>query len=345
MARLGGRGAALLITVLVAICYGQVVWWYVFQQRRGRELARLQREIEVLRAAEPGAAPAAGEASPAAAADLIAARARRDSRMFAAEGAFFLAAITAGAGLVYAALRQERRLKRRQRELLDAVSHEFNTPLQSLRLSLETMAGRELPPARRERYLERMSADVDRLAGMVDRLLTIQRLAAGAPPPPAGDFDLSEAVEAARRSLEPRLQAAGMAMETEGAGAAPVHGRLSDLAHALELLLDNAVNYAAQGGRVRVSWGRGADGRVFAAVEDAGPGLAAEDLQVIFERFERGSAARGGTAPGAGLGLAIARRIAEEHGGRLTAGPARGGAGARFELSLPPAGGRRGGAA
>ncbi len=337
MRRLAGHRAALLWALLVLICYGQVVWWFVFLRERSREIERLQ------------AALLARQDAPSAAAAVEAAHAtsRRHQRMFAAEGIFFLAVITAGTGAIHLAHRRERRLRRRQDELIKAVSHEFNTPLQSLRLSLETMAARDLPPERQARYLERMTADVDRLAGMVDELLEVQRLESAAPPPPAR-CALGDAVDAALARVGPRLQAAGVAVGVEAAGPADVVGRAADLAQVVTLLLENALKYAAEGGAVTVAYGPREGRRVGLVVSDRGPGLTREDLRILFGRFARGSAAKRGTVPGTGLGLAIARRIVREHGGAIAAHSDGPGTGARFEVLLPaapPPAGRGGGEA
>ncbi len=337
MRRLSGRRAIILFALVVAICYGQVVWWFIFQLQRSHEVERLQLELLAVR---PGGAGAAAEAQAAA----LRGATHHRTRMFVAEGSFFLAAITIGLAFIARAYRHERALKRRQDDLLGAVSHEFNTPLQSLRLSLETMSSRELPPDRRERYLRRMTDDVDRLATMVDELLHIQRLQGAAPAAPAARFDLGEAVESALMRLRPRLQAAEFTVEVASGGPAPVSGRLADLSYAVELLLDNAVKYAAQGKWARVSCGAAPGGLVTLSAADRGPGLTAEDRLICFERFGRGTAARQGTIPGTGLGLAIVRRIVADHRGTIVACDEPAAGGACFRITLPAAAGGEAGA-
>ncbi len=334
MRRPTGHRATVLYALLVLVCYGQVVWWFVYQLDRTREVERLQVELLVARAEATGGP--ADRAATDARAEALHARTRQRTRMFVAEGTFFLAVITAGTGLLHLAHRRERKLRRRQDELIKAVSHEFNTPLQALRLSLETMAARDLPHERRERYLQRMAGDVDRLAAMVDELLEVQRLESAEPPPPE-PCSLADTAAAALAGLEPRLRAAGMAVEVTAEGPSEVLGRPSDLARAATVLLENALKYAAAGGRVAVAHGAREGRRAFLAVTDAGPGLTLDDQRVIFARFGRGTAARRGTVPGTGLGLAIARRIVADHGGTLTASSRGPGQGARFEIVLPAA--------
>jgi two-component system sensor histidine kinase BaeS len=120
-------------------------------------------------------------------------------------------------------------------------------------------------------------------------------------------------------------------------GPSEVLGRPGELTRAVSVLLENALKYAAAGGRVTVTHGAREGRRAFLAVADAGPGLTHDDQRVIFARFGRGTAARRGTVPGTGLGLAIARRIVMDHGGTLTATSRGPGQGARFEIVLPAA--------
>lgn len=333
--RMSGRRAVILFALLVAICYGQVVWWFIFQLQRSREVERLQVELLQARRAAGLVTEAAGDAGEREARQ----RTRHRTRMFVAEGSFFLLAISAGLGFIAWSYRHERALKRRQDELLGAVSHEFNTPLQSLRLSLDSMAGRELSPERWARSRDRMSKDVDRLARMVDELLHIQRLEAAVAPPPVAVCELGDVVACALERLRPGLQAEGFAVEVAADGPAVVRCHSAELSYAVELLLDNAVKYAAAGRWAGVSYGPAPGGRAFLRVCDRGPGLGAGEASLVFEKFGRGAAARQGTVPGTGLGLSIVRRIVADHGGRVTAGPGPGGVGACFEIVLPAAAG------
>jgi signal transduction histidine kinase len=105
------------------------------------------------------------------------------------------------------------------------------------------------------------------------------------------------------------------------------------LARVLDNLLDNAIKYGGEGGPVRLE-GRRENGTVLLAVQDRGPGIKSDELDKVFDPFFRGDHARAGTATGFGLGLALARRVAEAHGGSIRATNAPGG-GARLEVRLP----------
>jgi two-component system, OmpR family, sensor histidine kinase ChvG len=221
------------------------------------------------------------------------------------------------------------------------VAHEVRNPLTSIRSAVETL---ELvrDPAPRARLLNILKQDVQRLDRLVTDISNASRLDAelSRDPPRPVDLDrlLGEIVGFygdVRRPEEP-------AVTYEGAGPAFVSGREGPLGQVFRNLIDNAKSFSPAGGRVRVSVAC-ERGEVLARVEDEGPGIPAENLETIFERFYTSrpqGAAFGGNS---GLGLSIARQIVEAHGGRIWAenrADAGGGvAGARFQVALPQAGG------
>src|SRR5207253_569256 len=131
-------------------------------------------------------------------------------------------------------------------------------------------------------------------------------------------------LNALESSLDAQRQLVAHALDSEPS---PVHAVERRLERAVANLLDNAVKWSPPGSRIEV---RVAGGEL--SVRDHGPGIAAEDLPHIFDRFYRSAAARG--LPGSGLGLAIVRQVAEAHGGTATADAADGG-GTVFSLRLP----------
>ena len=124
--------------------------------------------------------------------------------------------------------------------------------------------------------------------------------------------------------------ATAVQVEVAGVSAAPVRGDAGELRRLVRNLLENAARYAVT--TVRVTAGVDGD-RVRVEVLDDGPGVPAEDAELIFERFHRGDLSRSRDDGGSGLGLAIARTVARRHGGDLTLDPT--GDGARFVLLLP----------
>ncbi len=213
-----------------------------------------------------------------------------------------------------------------QRQLVADASHELRTPITSLRTNIETLTRRpEMPGADRERLLTDLNSELTELGRMVDDIVDLARDGAEASPGELTEVRLDELVAAcvdrARRrpggdvmietSLEPRVVVA-----------APER-----LDRAIGNLLDNALKWTPPGGTISVVVGDAA-----VTIIDSGPGIDAEDLPHIFDRFYRSAAARG--TPGSGLGLAIVKQVAETHTGTVEAGNEPGG-GARFTFHLP----------
>ncbi|MBW8483001.1 sensor histidine kinase [Actinomadura parmotrematis] len=222
----------------------------------------------------------------------------------------------------------------RQRQFASDASHELRTPIAGLRANLEDAA---MHPGDTDLGEVVTSAlrDTDRLESIVTDLLLLARIGTGGTAAQE-DVDLGAL---ARAEIERRAGAAGTAVEiaAELAPDVRVRGVRMQLVRLLNNLLDNAVRFA--GTRVEVTVA--ADGgRARLAVADDGPGIPAADRERVFERFTRLDTARSRGAGGFGLGLAIAREIAEAHGGTLRVADSA--SGARLELDLPPAEGEDG---
>jgi two-component system sensor histidine kinase MprB len=236
-----------------------------------------------------------------------------------------------------------------QQQLVADASHELRTPLTSLRTNIEVLAldaasqpgggtdpaGR-LSQADRRRLLDDLTMQLDEFGRLVSALVELAR---GAQPAKATTpVRLDELVEEAADRA--RAFAGEHQRITVTSRPVVVQGESDRLERALANLLDNAVKYGAGrpvtvevGPRVPEEDGRAAPGPVaVVSVRDRGPGIAAEHLPRIFERFYRAPSAR--DAPGSGLGLAIVRQVAQAHGGSVRAGVADGG-GTVMTLELP----------
>jgi two-component system, OmpR family, sensor kinase len=221
-----------------------------------------------------------------------------------------------------------RRSESAMRRFLADASHELRTPIAALQATAETLLREQPDRPERDELEARVAGDAARLGRLVADLLDLARLEANeqlAREP----VDVGEV--AARAVAEAAGHLPGAAVDVESDDGAIVLGDADALSRALRNLVDNAITAAGEPGHVLVLIEReGAD--VLASVEDDGPGVAAAERERIFEGFVRLEPVRG---PGAGLGLAIARRVAREHGGDLTY--AGGGRGGRFVLRLPAA--------
>ena len=198
-----------------------------------------------------------------------------------------------------------------QQRLLHDVSHELRSPLARLHAAIG-LARQE--PAKLEATLERIERESVRLDELVGEVLTLSRLEAGTPGSPAAAIDLMEMVAGIVDDAGFEAEANGRQARFSGDGEviATVRGEL--LYRAVENVIRNAVKYTAPGSVVDVRASAGA-GSFEVAVSDHGPGVPEADLEAIFEPFHRIDSA----APGYGLGLAIARRAVEFHGGQVRA--------------------------
>jgi two-component system sensor histidine kinase MprB len=210
-----------------------------------------------------------------------------------------------------------------QRRFVADASHELRTPLTSLRTNIEVLARTDaLAPPERERLLADVSEQLEEMSLLVAELVELNRAeeSAGEPEDVRLDLLAGEAIERARRRRDGITFTADLEESL-------VRGHPVSIDRAIANLLDNAAKWSPAGGEVEVSVH---DGVV--VVRDHGPGIAEEDLPRVFDRFYRAPAARG--SPGSGLGLAIVLRVAEAHGGEVSAERAEGG-GTRVCLRFP----------
>ena len=187
-----------------------------------------------------------------------------------------------------------------------------------------------------------MQAQADRMARLIDDLLSLSRIELNAHLRPDKQVDVGAIVRQVADSLQTRARDRHVEVKTIGA-AAPllVPGDRDELIRVFENLVENALKYAASGKRVDIalSLGEGSDGNREAriAVRDRGPGIAPEHLPRLTERFYRVDVSESRAQGGTGLGLALVKHILNRHGGRLTIESAPG-QGATFTVHLPMAG-------
>jgi len=219
------------------------------------------------------------------------------------------------------------RLLESQRAFVADASHQLRTPLTGLRLRLEEASAAGVTPAA-QAELDAGVAEVERLAEIVDELLLLSR--AGERDQPAERLELEDLLNAALERWRPAGAERGITLQAEARAPGAVRCARADAERALDVLLQNAVTYGPQGSTVELL---ASPGRI--EVLDRGPGLAGPDIELVFERFHRGSAGRTGP-PGSGLGLAIARDLARGWEGEVTLANRPGG-GAVATLALPEA--------
>jgi PAS domain S-box-containing protein len=233
------------------------------------------------------------------------------------------------------------RLARQRRELLTKVSHDLRTPLASMQGYLELLLLRhgKLEAAEQRNYLETAARQSERLARLVDDVFQLAELEGDDAAPQCEDFALAELVQdviqkyvpdATRRKIELRMDAG----PTDDAAAFAVHADIGLIDRVLANLVDNALRHTPAAGAVTIEVGCDTE-RARLAVRDTGEGIAAADLPGLFERYYRAERVVGaGSTPHGGLGLAIARRVVQLHGGELRVSSTPG-AGTRVSFDLP----------
>jgi signal transduction histidine kinase len=219
---------------------------------------------------------------------------------------------------------------RRQREFVSDASHELRSPIAATRTQVEVALAHPERVAS-DAVLRGVLAEVTRLEVLVGDLLALARLDER-PAAPHEELDLDDVV------LEEAARSRATTVDTRGVTAIKVRGDRKNLCHLVRNLLDNASRYAAS--RVEAST-RIDDGAAVVTIDDDGPGIPEADRARVFERFVRLSSSRTRDGGGAGLGLALVQRIAEQHGGtvRVDRSPH---SGARLEVRLPLATGPHG---
>lgn len=237
--------------------------------------------------------------------------------------------------------RLERAFAQQRRFMADA-SHELRTPAAILSTEAQvTLARDHRSEGEYRESMEVMQGAAGRLTRIVDDLFLLARADAGYLVARHDDIYLDEVVHSATRAVRPLAERRGVRVELRPVMDAPFHGDADLLGRLLLNLLDNAIKFSIGGGTVSVELAeRGEIGarRYEVRVVDDGPGIPAEVQERVFERFFRGDPARGRVeqteTSGAGLGLAISRRIAEAHGGTLQLVSSRPGR-TEFCLTLP----------
>ena len=232
-------------------------------------------------------------------------------------------------------LTRVRRLETVRRDFVSNISHELRTPLASLKALVETLRdGAMDDPKAAGRFLNRVETEVDALTQMVQELLELSRVESGQVPLNLVSTDMSELLTRMAERLRPQAERAGLALNVILPPDMPrVLADSEPMQQVVINLLHNAIKFTPPGGQVAIS-AESAGPEVIVSVRDTGVGIAADNLERIFERFYKADRARSGG--GTGLGLAIAKHIVQAHGGRIWAESVEG-KGSVFHLALPVA--------
>jgi two-component system sensor histidine kinase BaeS len=218
-------------------------------------------------------------------------------------------------------------------DLIANVAHELRTPLTSIKGYMEGLIDGVLP--REDKTFQQVYREADRLQRLVYDLQELSRVEGGAVKLDLRPTSVPRLVETMVTRLERQFEDKGVVLETDLAVGLPaVQADEDRVGQVLLNLMGNALQYTPSGGRVRLSACR--EGQMVRfLVEDTGVGIPTEDLHHVFERFYRADRSRTRAAGGSGIGLTIARHLAEAHGGQIRAASEGPGRGSTFSFTLP----------
>lgn len=221
-----------------------------------------------------------------------------------------------GAVAVLRDLTRLRRLEGVRRDFVANVSHELKTPLTSVLGFVEPLADPDLPREKVTEFAGRIMDNATRMRRLVDDLLDLSRIEAGAWEPEAETVRLEDAVRAAWRELARAPDDGQPRLETDLSDAPDVSADREAVRQILRNLLENARRFAPEDGAVRVA-SRRDDGEVTVTVSDEGPGIPEVHRDRVFERFYRADAGRARNTGGTGLGLSIVKHLVAAHDGEV----------------------------
>jgi two-component system, OmpR family, phosphate regulon sensor histidine kinase PhoR len=237
-------------------------------------------------------------------------------------------------------LTREQQLERMRADFVAHASHELRTPLAAVLGFIETLQG----PAHddstaRERFLTLMQAQAERMRRLIDDLLSLSRIEMSVHERPVSVIDLAAVTRLAVDPLTSLARENGVSIDLDLPAAVTVRGDAEALTQVVQNLVENAIKYASSGKRIEVSLAE-VDGLAELSVRDFGPGIAAEHLPRLTERFYRVNVQESRSRGGTGLGLAIVKHILNRHRGRLTIQSGLG-QGSTFTMRLPVASGKQ----
>lgn len=257
---------------------------------------------------------------------------------------FLLAMLTAVVlflwGTVYfmaRAIRREARVARLQSDFVAAVSHEFRSPLTTVRQLAEMLEMGQVPnEEHRRRYYQVLAAEARRLQRLVETMLNFGKMEAGEEQYRFENLAVGELVDrAVREALGETADAGSRVRILRGSEGVHVTADADALTLALRNLIDNGLKYSPKREDVEVRW-KNTGGRVLISVADRGPGIPKDEMEAVFQKFVRGRSAIEASVPGTGVGLAMVRHILSAHSGVVSLASAPG-CGSTFTIELAEA--------
>jgi signal transduction histidine kinase len=315
---LSPRLAYWLFTILVVFQLAQTIWWLVFMNQLFNEQAEIARQLN----------------GGAAIMESIQQKGMERQIMVALEGSFFLAVFAVGIWLMYRSLVRSEELKYNQQNFLMAVTHEFKTPIASLRIYLDTLRSSKITPEKKQEILPHLAEDVNRLEKLVDNVLHAARFEKHGYRLQREQFDLSKLVRERAAAAGRIPTTLPKTITTDIQDGIEIDGDAPALGRAIDAILENALSYHS-GKPIQITVSLSSvDSRATIAVSDNGMGVSRKDMPRLFERFYRVGNELTRRSSGTGLGLYLCREIIQAHGGTVKAESAGLDKGAKFILTL-----------
>lgn len=246
----------------------------------------------------------------------------------------------AGSVTIFYDITELRRLERIRKDFVANVSHELRTPLTTIKGCAATLADGALDNREAaQRFVQMINTHADRLHNLIEDILDLSRIESGALPLKTGVYPVHEMVDSVVGQIRPQAKEKTLTIEIDIKENAQVQCDRKLIEQALLNLLDNAVKYTPEGGKIWIQTrdfkqGENTQTRIALEVKDTGIGIPLSDMDRIFERFYRVDKGRSRAMGGTGLGLSIVRHIMDAHGERVYVESEQG-KGSTFGLTLP----------
>ncbi len=246
----------------------------------------------------------------------------------------------AGSVTIFYDITELRRLERIRKDFVANVSHELRTPLTTIKGCAATLADGALDNREAaQRFVQMINTHADRLHNLIEDILDLSRIESGALPLKTGVYPVHEIVDSVVGQIRPQAKEKTLTIEINTKENAQVQCDRKLIEQALLNLLDNAVKYTPEGGKIWIQTrdfkqGENTQTRIALEVKDTGIGIPLSDMDRIFERFYRVDKGRSRAMGGTGLGLSIVRHIMDAHGERVYVESEQG-KGSTFGLTLP----------